>query len=130
MIFVALRAVLAANSGLTAIVPESRIYVLQAPAGSTYPDIIQYPASGTMEEGLDGTTPPWRRRISFEVRAQTYQRAHDVGDVLIAALNNYVGTMAGENLHGCHLVDDRADVDEASAIKRRIIDFRVTHSPA
>jgi hypothetical protein len=130
MIFESMKAILVADASLVAVVPATRVYFLVAPGGGAYPDIIQYPASGALDVDLEGTTLPWTRRISLECRAETYGLAHMIGDQVLRVLNNYVGTVAGEDIQGCHLVSDVPDVDENSAIKRRIVDFRVTHSPA
>jgi hypothetical protein len=135
MIFKDLQGLLIADSALNAVL-QGRVYFLSAPAQQAYPDIIQYPAAGFMDTDLEGRSPPWTRRISFECRGTRYGdeslsgTAHWVGDQVIRVLNNYIGNPGTEQIQGCHLVSDMPDVDEQSAIKRRIIDFRVTHSPA
>lgn len=135
MIFQDLRTLLVADPTLSAVM-NGRIYFLSAPASEAYPDIIQYPSSGFLDMELEGATLPWVRRISFECRATRYGdkslsgTAHWVGEHVIRVLNNYTGNPGTEQIQGCHLISDMPDVDEQSAIKRRIIDFRVTHSPA
>lgn len=135
-IYSALRGVLLADPMLAGLVGGSRIYFLQAPAPTStafQADIIQYPSSGDMDRTLEGSAPPWTRRISFECRHSVYgdenSGAHQIGDHVLRILNNYVGTSGGEKIESCYVVSDVPDVDENSAIKRRIIDFRVMHRP-
>lgn len=133
MIYEGLAALLRADTQLAALI-GTRVYFVAAQPGQPYPDIVQYPASGFMQgEDLDGTDPPWNRRISFECRAETYggaSGAHAVGEHVIRVLNKYTGVTGGEQIDDSRLVSDVSDFDETAAIRRRIIDFRVIHSPA
>lgn len=132
MIFEDLANRLKADGQIAALVGD-RVWFVAAPAGQPYPDIIQYPSSGElMEENLEATELPWRRRISFECRGQAYGGdggVHVLGDHVIRVLNNLSGVVGNEQIQMCRLVSDVPDYDETSAIRRRIIDFRVIHSP-
>lgn len=133
MIYESLASLLRADSQLAALV-GTRVYFTAAVPGQPYPDIVQYPASGfMMGDDLKGTEPPWNRRITFECRAETYggtSGAHAVGEHVIRVLNNYTGAVSGEQIDDCRLVSDVSEYDETAAIRRRIVDFRVIHSPA
>jgi hypothetical protein len=133
MIYDGLAGLLRGDSQLAALI-GTRVWFASAVAGQAYPDVIQYPTNGLMQgDHLQGTEPPWNRRISFECRAQNYggaDGAHTVGDHVIRILNNYTGVVAGEQISDCRLESDVSDYDETAAIRRRIIDFRVVHSPA
>jgi hypothetical protein len=133
MIFEELANRLKADTQIAALV-GARIWFVAAPAGQPYPDIIQYPSSGEMmEENLEGVELPWRRRVSFECRGQVYGGTggvHELGEHVIRVLNNLSGVVGNEQIQMCRLVSDVPDYDETSAIRRRIIDFRVVHAPA
>lgn len=135
MIYEGLAGLLRSDTQITALV-GTRVWFMAAPADQPYPDIIQYPSSGNMMEAdLEGMEPPWSRRISFECRARTFGELQGqtgspgLGDHVIRVLNNYGGIVAGEQIQMCQLASDVPDLDETSAIRRRIIDFRVIHSP-
>lgn len=130
MIFESIAILLQADADLRALV-HGRIYFLDAEQAQPYPDIIQYPSAGApVSETLDGAAPPWTRRISIECRAQSYAEAHAVGDHVLRVLNNRVGAVGAENIQACRVVSDVPLADDTSSIKRRVLDFRVTHSPA
>lgn len=128
MIFLSIKRILAADTGLRALIGE-RIWFNDAPPTTTYPDVIQYPSSGIPTETLDSAGPPYTRRLSIECRGQTYESAHAVGEEVLRVLNNRVGVYGDENIQACRVVSDMPDADDTSSIKRRILDFRVTHSP-
>ncbi|ACB80835.1 hypothetical protein Mpop_2680 [Methylorubrum populi BJ001] len=129
MIYAGIAALLRADQQLSAVVGD-RVYFLDAEQLGDYPDIIQYPSSGAPAETIEGAAPPWTRRISIECRGTTYAEAHRVGEHVLRILNNRVGLADDENIQACRVVSDVPLADDTSSIKRRVLDFRITHSPA
>lgn len=128
MIFEAVAFLLKGDQQLKALIGD-RVWFADAPASTTYPDIIQYPSSGVPTETLDAAGAPFTRRLSIECRGKTYLSAHQAGEHVLRILNNRVGVVGDENIQAMRLVSDLADADDTSSLKRRILDFRVTHSP-
>ena len=135
-VIVGLRAHLAAEATLTALVPASRIYSPILEARATYPAIQLQIVSSTREAHLRGPNGEARDRIQIDVWAKTRDTAIAVGRLVRQLVNGYSGTWIGSGspaptitVQGMFL-DLGSEIFEseiAGGLVRQSADYRITY---
>lgn len=129
-IYAAIRKILGDDPAVVALVPLASIQMFQN-TSTALPGIVIYSPSGELTEDLDkGAAFPWTRRISLDIRAKDYSKAHEVGEAVLSAFNGYQGTVEGNAIDRAFLIGDIPLLDEQVGVSRRVMDFRVVYQPA
>lgn len=90
----ALRAILTANAGVTAIV-STRVYPVVIPQAATLPAVAYQRISATREHNLGGPGGLTRVRFQLTMAAATYAAMKALANAVRVALDGYRGTVSG-----------------------------------
>ncbi len=116
---------LKATSAVTSRTTTARIYPVDLPQGASQPCLIVNITSGYDEHMLSGAGKYYLNRITVECNAQTPQEVMDLGDAVMAALQDNVhatiGAFVGVTTQFADL--DRTDYSDDRTTYRRTLDF-------
>lgn len=122
---------LSTYSALTALVGD-RINPVRLPQGTAYPAVSYFRVSRPTRRTFGGNTAIASPRFQFDCWAKRYTDAKAVADQLIAALNNFSGTMGGtggvevQDIELMNEMDD--DFLDTADLYHVVLEFTVWHS--
>ena len=124
----ALRALLLADSDLTALV-EERVYPQQTPELGKLPAISYFRVSTPREYTYDAPASETlaHPRFQFDCKANDYPTARETAAALYSALSGYAGTIDDVTIQACFERDSRDEYDQDSKIWMVQKDFEVFH---
>lgn len=121
---VGLRALLLADSGISAIV-GSRIYPVILEEGATFPALVYQRISGPRVQSLDGASGLAVLRIAISCYTTLFATARDLAAKIRVLLNGYRGTLSeGTVVGGTLLLDERDVFFEPVRLYRTDLDFQ------
>lgn len=123
------RTILAANSGVTA-KRAGEIHINAAAQDDPLPNVVLMLVSGIEALTHQGPTGLIEDRVRIWCRAATPRRAAELAAAVDAALQGYVGTIAGARVQLIARAMSTSDYQDGAAVHRAILDFGVTWSLA
>lgn len=122
---------LKATSAVTTKTTAARIYPVDLPQGASPPCLVVNIASGYDEHMLTGAGKYYRNRVTVECNAETPLEVVDLGDAVMAALqdniNATIGAFTGVTTQFADL--DRTDYSDDRTTYRRTLDFFIRWRP-
>lgn len=120
------------NAGVSALVPQDRIYHLRLPQTVTMPAItvqrVSSPRVQTHDEGGGGLAHP---RIQIDCWGTTYASVKEVTDAVRAAIKGFSGTFGTPpntvTVNACLIEDERPEAYPDENLYRIISDYRFWH---
>lgn len=125
----AVRAILLASSAVTA-KRAGGVHTNAIPAGDGQPNVQLMLVSGLEEFTHGGPLGLVEDRVRIWCRGKTAREAAELSAAVDAALQGYVGTIAGATIQLCHRVMMRSDYQDAAEVHRAIADYDVHWEPA
>jgi len=103
--------------------------VLYVTIGQTddYPLVVLQKVTGLRDHALDGFTGSFYSRFQVEAWAETYKDAKALMAAIVAALDDYSGTVGTVRIGSCLLQAERDFYEPDAGAHRIIADFTVWH---
>lgn len=110
----ALRSILAADAGVTALV-SSRLYWGLAPQSVTGDFVAMYVVSGNRDYHMSAASGLRETRVQFDCWASSYGAAKTIARAVESALSGFSGSQSGKALRGVFVNSERDDNESDTA---------------
>jgi len=108
---------------------DSRIHPLRLPQKPTLPAVTYTRISTPREHAFERSFLP-HPRYQFDCWAETYNRAHDVADEVVSALDIYRGAMGDWTVQASIVEDERDGIDEVTGIFHVMVEAVIWYEDA
>ena len=102
-----------------------RIYPLQIPSGTAFPNAVYQRVSTRRDATLGGPNGQSLARLQLDVYAKTHLQARAIADAVRVALDGFRGTQSGVVIQDAYLENEHDLFDEQTGIYRIILEFQI-----
>lgn len=131
MIEQAFRGLLAANTGLTALV-GSKIYPLVVPQGIPYPALVYLLVSKVPNneacQGEGSSENPQQVRMQVSVYAERYEQIVAIDEAVRGAIDHFKGTLGNTQISSLRFLSARDLYEQQALVFHRAIDYRIIYT--
>lgn len=116
---------LSANAGVIALVSAAKVFPIDAPQNTEAPYLLVNHVSGRDEQMIETSGKYYRTRISVQAVSRSAMEVMDIGDAVIAALDNVIKQTVGDfnDVDVLHADVDITDPNDTRSAYLRTLHF-------